>query len=333
LEQLGEIGLILLLFFMGREMSSFRSIGNWKLVLFGTLLQVFFTVLATTALGTFLGWTLPASILLGFILSLSSTAVVIKHLEEKNILKTKFGKEITGILVVQDILLIPMLVVVTAMAGSQGSGELPLQLLGLGILSGLLFLASRFPYTFLPRWFTSLARDHELHIFLGLLVCFGFALFSSIFGLSAGLGAFVAGVLVARFGGSGWVKEHLHSFHTFFLALFFISIGMLIDLSFFIDHIGVVLGAVVLALLGNTILNALLFRAFGESWTTSIAGGATLAQIGELSFLLASSGLAMGIFESEGYQVTILVIALSLFLSPLWIEAVKRLYGTLLKSR
>lgn len=320
LERLGEIGLILLLFFVGREMSSFRAIKNWKLVVFGTVFQVVLTALATTTIGLFLGWSTSASVLLGFILSLSSTALILKHLDEKKILHTKFGKEMTGILVIQDILLIPMLAIIAIMAGSQQNGAPMVQIAGLIFFSLLLFLMPRSSGALFSRWFRMFSREHELHIFLGFLVCFGFAFLSGIFGLSAGLGAFVAGVLVARLGGSTWVQEHLHSFHAFFLALFFVSIGMLIDISFFVEHMWVVLGAVLLALVGNTFLNTGLFRAFGESWKTSIMGGAMLAQIGELSFLLASAGLSAGIFGWEGYQITVLVIALTLLLSPLWIE-------------
>lgn len=323
LERLGEIGLILLLFFVGREMSSFGLIKNWRLVLFGTVFQVLFSVLSMLALGQFLEWPIPILVLLGFILSLSSTAVILKYLEGREMFHTKLGREITGILVVQDILVVPMLLVVSIMGEAGGDARWPFQVLGIAILLGILVLVRAPKKTALSRWFDSFSRDHELHIFLGLLVCFGFALLSGFFGLSTGLGAFVGGVVVARLGGATWVKDHLHTFHTFFLALFFVSVGMLIDVEYFAEHWKLVGGLVLLVFLANTTINALIFRAFGESWKTALAGGSMLAQIGELSFLLASAGLASNIFEYEAYQLAVLVIAVSLFLSPLWIESVR----------
>lgn len=322
LERLGEIGLILLLFFVGQEMSSFQMIKNWRLVLFGTLLQIGLSILCVIALGSFMGWSVQMSVLLGGILALSSTAVILKYLESRRAIHSKMGREIIGILVVQDILVVPMLLVIAMMGGQGNGGMWPFQILGLFILLGTLVIIPKSCGKRVSQWFSSFSEDHEMHIFLGLLVCFGFALLSGFFGLSTGLGAFIGGILVARLGGSMWVKNHLHTFHAFFLALFFVSVGLLIDIVYLFHHFMLVSGLVFLVLLINTAINAFLFRAFGESWEDSIMGGATLAQIGELSLLLASVGLTGGIFGNEGYQLTILVIALSLFVSPLWIELV-----------
>lgn len=323
-QHLGELGLALLLFFVGMEMQLSHFFRSWRLVVFGPLLQVVFSVLAMLVVRMFTDWSVSQSVLTGFVLSLSSTAVLLKYLDGQGIAHSKMGREITGILVMQDILVIPMVLFIGWMGkhNADSTGWL-YQTIGLAVLLSAVFLVPSGGKKILARIERMFPGDHELHIFLGLFVCFGFGLFSSALGLSSGLGAFVAGMLVSRMGGAEWAGKRLHSFHAFFLALFFVSVGMLIDVPYLLQHVGLVFGLTMLAFLGNTGINAILFRVFGESWKTALFGGAMLAQIGELAFLLVSAGLSEGMLAWEGYQLAVLVISLTLVLSPVWIESVR----------
>lgn len=332
LERLGEIGLVLLLFFVGTEVSLSRFASNWRLVLVGTVAQVLLSLVLMSGFGLWLAWPFERAVLLAFVLSLSSTAVVLKYLEQREILDSKIGAEVTGILVMQDLLLVPMLLTVTWLGGEREVVGWPYQLAGVLVLSTLLVLVLRKERTPSPRWLAPFLRERELQLFFALFVCFGLALFTGFFGLSLGLGAFVSGIIVAHLGGVSWVRTQLHSFQTFFVALFFVSIGLLINLEFLREHFVLIMSLVLLVFVGNTFINASIFRAYGETWRYSIFAGSMLAQIGELSFLLAATGLTLGTIGREAYEIAILVISLSLLFSPLWI-AVASIPSRLLQTK
>lgn len=324
LELLGEMGLILLLFFVGTEVSLSRFAKNWRIVLVGTVAQVVLSVCIMLVVGSLAEWPLARTILLAFVVSLSSTAVVIKFLEERNLLASKLGIEVTGILIMQDLLLVPMLLVVNALGGQADATTIPLQVIGLVLFSGLTFFVLRTFGTRTPRWMLLFKEDRELQLFVALLVCFGLALLAETLHLSYGLGAFIAGLLLAHVGGVSWVRRQLHPFHTFFMALFFVSVGMLIDLEFLQENLALILTMLVVVLVMNTGITAVVFRMLGESWRYSIFAGSLLAQVGELSFLLAAAGLSAGAITRDGYQTAVLVISLSLLVSPLWVTLVGR---------
>lgn len=324
LELLGELGLILLLFFVGTEVSVSRFAKNWRLVLVGTLMQVLLSLSLMLIVGSMLDWPFARSVLLAFVISLSSTAVVLKYLEERKLLTSKIGVEVTGILIMQDLLLVPMLLVVNWFDGEAGGYAWILQLVGVLLLGGLTWLVLNRKGIETPRWIHALRDDHELQLFGALLACFGFALIAELFSLSYGLGAFLAGVLVSHIGGVQWVRRQLHVFHIFFMALFFVSVGMLIDLEYFGEHLVAIVSLVLFVLVVNTGINAVVFHSHGETWRYSVFAGTLLAQVGELSFLLAATGLTNGAISREGYQIAVLVISLSLLVSPLWITLVGR---------
>ncbi len=151
-------------------------------------------------------------------------------------------------------------------------------------------------------------------------MCFGFALLANAFKLSFGFGAFLAGVVIANTSGIEWVRRQLHSFEIFLVALFFISIGMLIDLEVLRDNPLAIIALVFIVFGLNTVVNATIFHVAGHPWRTALFAGALLAQIGEFSFLIAAEGVALGVMSRTGYQTAVLVIAISILLSPLWVR-------------
>ncbi|MGB5178760.1 MAG: cation:proton antiporter [Gammaproteobacteria bacterium] len=323
--RLGGFGVVLLLFFVGMEVAPRQLLSGWRIAVVGTLVQVALSVVLVIPIGLWFSWPIERIILLGFVTSLSSTAVIIKLLRDSGEINQKEGQDILGILLVQDLVVIPMLIIIGLLGGeTPGWSELGLQIGGsIAIISVLLWALSRdsfhFPYGHLLR------SDPELQVFAALLICLGLSLLTGMAHLSTALGAFAAGILVTAARETQWVHHSLEPFRVIFVALFFVSVGLLVDVSFIIAHAVQVLLLVVIVLVGNTLLNGIILRLLGYRWRESFYAGALLAQIGEFSFVLAAVGLTAGIITEIAYQYTIAVIALSLLVSPFWILAARRI--------
>ncbi|MDH3672740.1 MAG: cation:proton antiporter [Gammaproteobacteria bacterium] len=323
ISRLGAIGVVLLLFFVGMEVSPKRLVSNWKVALIGTLLQVLISIACVWLLGIWLGWPIQKTVLIGFVISLSSTAVVLKLLQDWRELETKAGQDVLGVLLVQDLAVVPMLIIVSLMGDTHWeTGAIVLQVIGgVGILAFLAFLVIKDTVHLpLAGW---LKNDHEMQIFAALAVCFGFASLTAFFELSTALGAFAAGMLIGVARETQWVHRTLESFRVVFIALFFVSIGMLVNLDFLRDQWIKVAILVFTVLLTNTFINATILRLLGDRWRQSLYAGALLSQIGEFSFILAAVGLQVKIIVDAGYQLAIAVISISLLLSPIWISIFK----------
>jgi monovalent cation:H+ antiporter-2, CPA2 family len=322
---MGDIGVVLLLFFVGMEATPRQLAANWRITLLGTSLQIAASVGLMLAVGAWLDWPPARSVLMGFVISLSSTAVVLNYLRETRMSGTKLGRDALGVLLAQDLALIPMLLAVTLLAGSAVEGPV-LQLQGYGVLLAAALLAwmtvggvVRLP---LSRF---LRRDRELQVFLAFGLCLGFALLFGALHLSSALGAFLAGMLVGVARETNWVRHRLEPFRVVLVALFFVSVGLLLDLQFLRDNLWLVGGVTLAVFAVNTAINAFIFRGLGDSWTYSIYAGAHLAQIGEFSFVLAAAGASQALLPGFTYKLVIAVIALTLLLSPAWIALVGRL--------
>lgn len=320
IEHLGAIGVTLLLFFIGMEVSPHQMARGWRIAVFGTLFQVLVSVGCTWLLGYWLDWSVARIVLLGFVISLSSTAVVLKLLKDRGELDSKAGENVLLILLAQDLAVIPMLIIVSLLAGSRPDAlELGKQVIGGGLIIALaVWAVAREPIR-LP-FIRHLREDHELQVFAALLLCFGLAFITGMLGLSAALGSFVAGILVASAKETHWVHHALQPMRVVFVALLFVSIGMLIDVRFFAGHWWQIMALVLAVLVTNTFINGGILRLLGDDWRTSLYSGALLSQIGEFSFVLASAGLQAAIITDYGYQLTIAVISLSLVASPVWIH-------------
>lgn len=325
LSHLGSLGVVLLLFFVGMEVSPRRLISNWKVAVIGTLLQILISVGVVWVIGHFAEWPLARTLLIGFVISLSSTAVVLKILQERGELETDTGQDVLGILLVQDLAIIPMLLILGTFSGETSSlTQVLLQGIGTLLFVGLIALIIGRESLHLPLG-KMLGEDHEMQIFAALAICFGLALISGLLGLSTALGAFAGGMLISAARETQWVHHNIEPFRVVFVALFFVSIGMLVDLNFFTAHWQQILLLLVAVVLTNTFINAAILRLLGDSWKDSFYAGALLSQIGEFSFVLAAIGIQGNIISHYGYQLTIATIALSLLVSPAWIGLSKRL--------
>jgi monovalent cation:H+ antiporter-2, CPA2 family len=315
---LGELGVILLLFFIGMQVPLKSLVENWRVVILGTILQIAASVGFMTLLGLFFDWPIARIVLLGFVISLSSTAVILKFLESRNLIHTKIGKDVIGILLAQDLLVIPMLITLSTLGGTFEISTLILQIAGMVLLGALLLIVVKRHFS-LPKMFHTLASDDDYKLLFALVFCFGVGLVAGMFHLSIGMGAFIGGMLASNIKDLDWMRDELRGFKTLFLALFFISIGLLIDISFLIENYLLIFAMLGFVFLTNTFINAGVFIWLKCPWQYSIYIGAILAQLGEFSFVLASAGFQIGAISNFGYQATISIIALSLLVSPLWI--------------
>jgi CPA2 family monovalent cation:H+ antiporter-2 len=324
ISRLGAIGVVLLLFFIGMEVSPRKLIDNWKVAVIGTLLQIFISVGCVWPLGQYLEWPLSRIVLIGFVISLSSTAVVLKLLQDWKEIDSRVGQNVLVILLAQDLAVIPMLIILSMFVSTEGAQtNIWLQLTGAAIMAAIIGYIAVKEKIHLPLN-RLLGDDRELHVFAALCICLGLALLTGLAELSTALGAFVAGIVIGAARETQWVHHSLESFRIVFVALFFVSIGMLVDLSFITDHLVQVLALVVLVIITNTFINGTILRMLGDSWRDSLYAGTLLSQIGEFSFVLAAVGIQSDIISSYSYQMTIAIISISLLVSPVWIKLVKQ---------
>lgn len=325
--RLGAIGVVLLLFFIGMEVSPKMLVKNWKVAFVGTLAQVVISVGCVWPLGMFLDWPMERIILIGFVISLSSTAVVLKLLHDWKEIDSTVGQNVLMILLAQDLAVIPMLIILSSIGeGPSNIGNLWLQSVGAVIIAAIITYIVRQENLRLPLG-KLLRNDHELQVFAALSICLGLSLLTGLVGLSTALGAFVAGMLIGAAKETQWVHQSLESFRVIFVALFFVSIGMLMDLNFIHNHWQQIGAIVLLVIFTNTFINGAILKALGNSWRDSLYAGTLLSQIGEFSFVLAAVGIQAHIISEFGYQMTVAVISISLLISPPWILLVKTILG------
>ena len=333
LSRIGEFGVLLLLFFIGMENNPRDLLTRWRITFIGTAVQIGASVGCISLLGWWLGWSPSRIVLLGFVVSLSSTALVLNYLRETGQTEAKIGKDALGVLLAQDLAVIPMLIVIDFFGSGGFNGEtIALQLVGgslaLALLAWIVWGKNlRLPFS------QKLRGDRELQIFVAFALCLGFALLAEGFELSASLGAFLAGMLVGAARETEWVADRMEPFRVVFVALFFVSVGLLVSLDFVLEHAMLVGFIAVAVLLGNTLINALIFHALGDPWRYSIYAGAHLAQIGEFSFVLAAVGVQSDLITSFEYQLVIAVISATLLLSPAWIGLIGRAQRRMLHTR
>ncbi len=323
---LAEMGVLLLLFVIGMELSlrSFRRI--WKVALATTALQILGALGAMHLFGRILDWPLPATLLLAFVVALSSTAVAIKMLEEVGELRTRTGQIAVGVLIAQDLAVVPMMltldVVVSDTLDVISVGRI---VLSIGLLAALILFLSRRKRINLPV--PAVVASHpDLRPLLALAVCFGAATLSGVTGLSPAYGAFLAGLAIGNSNLRQGLVESTQPIQSVLMMVFFLSVGLLIDLRLIWENILLVLSMLLVVTVMKTVLNVGILRALRLPWTQAIITGVVLAQVGEFSFLLAGIGVRLDIIDSNDFRLVITVTALSLAISPIWLATARRVH-------
>ncbi|HEX5132345.1 MAG TPA: cation:proton antiporter [Candidatus Krumholzibacteria bacterium] len=326
-KQLAEIGIIFLLFTIGLEFSV-ESIRHVKRLFFvGGPLQVFITAGLVCVLCIAAGTTVQVGILVGLIASLSSTAIILKLLQERSELTSAHGKGTMAILIFQDIAFVPMMLVIPFLAG-QGSESLWSAIGWLVVKVAVIWLVLAFAAPRLvPRLLTYIARTQSNELFLlsiGVL-CFGVAWLTSLAGLSLALGAFLAGLILSDSEHSHRTLENVLPFRDVFSSFFFVSMGMLLDARYVFTHAPEVLLGTVVVIILKALVTSGVILGMGLPYRISVLTGLGLAQTGEFSLMLLSTGLAVGLVTGEGYQFVLAACLFSMVAAPFLVAAGHRI--------
>lgn len=325
---LAEIGIVLLMFTIGIEFSLTKLFQIGRTVLLGGSLQVVLTALAVYAIALCAGLGQGESVFMGFLVSLSSTAIVLKSLQERAEVETPHGRTSLGVLIFQDIAIVPMMLIAPLLAGkSENPGMALLILLGKGVLvMSLVLVGARFVVPWL-LFQIARTRSRELFVLSVVVLCFAVAWFTSSLGLSLGLGAFLAGLIISESEYSHQAMGGILPFRDVFTSLFFVSIGMLLDLKFLLREPLLVAGAIVVVFLLKGSIMMIVSWALRLPLRTMILTGFALSQIGEFSFVLAASGLQAGLLDGDLYQLFLAVTVLSMAATPLMLHLGPKVAG------
>ncbi|MCB1114578.1 MAG: cation:proton antiporter [Chlamydiia bacterium] len=304
-EQLSHIGIIFLLFSIGLEFSLKRIVKHFRIFLWGGALQVGLTIILGFLIAYVIGRPTQEAVFLGFLLSLSSTAIVLKILQDKGGASTPQGRASTGILIFQDVVAIPMMLILPMLDEEvtiAWKGGLLFQIAVGLILLAFIFWAS---INLMPRLFhlVSRTRNRELFLLTVLVACFAIAWITSELGLSLSIGAFLAGLIISDSEYSTEATSDILPFRDLFMSFFFISMGMLSDIKFFFEYPVLLIGVAIGVIFMKSLIAGFSVLATGYPLRVAILSGLTLAQVGEFSFVLAKEGFKLDIGTDFLYQI------------------------------
>jgi len=320
-ELLAEIGIILLLFTVGLEISLKNLKRIRSAVLGGGLSQVSLTFLITAAIAYPFLHQWNTSLFAGFLIALSSTAIVMKMLFDRGEIDSPHGRLAIGILIFQDLCVVPLMLLVPILSGTMGS---PFQLLGTLLKSAaIIFVVIFGARSLVPYLLHQIVhtRSRELFVITIILLCLGTALFTSWLGLSLALGAFLAGLIISESEYAYQAISDILPFKDSFNGLFFISIGMLMNLHFLREHVLLILAGVAILVALKTFTGFLSVHLIGHPLRISLQTGLHLAQIGEFSFVLAMAGKSAGLVSENHYQIFLSASVITMILTPFLIQA------------
>ncbi len=318
---LAEIGVVLLLFTIGVEFSLPHLTAERGLILFGGPLQVLSVLLLVTGLGWGLGLSVREAIFWGFLLSLSSTVIVLKALADRGESDTPHGRATVGILIFQDLAIVPMMLVIPFLANPE-TGVVENLIVPLAKSAGLVMLIILGAWVLVPRFLEQIVktRSRELFLLTTILLCLGIAWLTSLAGLSLALGAFIAGLVISESEYSHQAMAEVLPFRDSFNSLFFVSVGMLMDLRVVLEHPLMVVSFVGLLIVGKFFAGLVPMVALGYPPRSAILGGIALAQVGEFSFILAQEGQSAGLLTGKPYQLFLVMSVLTMIVTPFLIQ-------------
>jgi len=316
-EILAEIGVVLLLFTIGVEFSLQEFMRMKKSVVFGGSLQVILTFLVSFAISVQLGRSFNEAVFVGFFISLSSTAIVLKILQEKAEFESPHGRMALAVLIFQDIAVVPMILFTPLLVGEVaqlGKPLLFLALKGIGVFA-LVAISAKWVVPGLLYQIVR-SRSRELFLLSVLVMCFGIAWLTYLAGLSLALGAFLAGLIISESEYGHHALGNIVPFRDVFTSLFFVSIGMLLDLGFLIKHPDQVVMIVLAVVIAKTLLAIIAVLLLGFPLRTAIIVGLTLCQVGEFSFILARIGADYGLLTGDTFQLFLAVAVVTMGATP-----------------
>lgn len=326
-EIMSEIGVVLLLFTIGIEFSIKDFLQIKKSVLLGGSVQVFLSIIAFFIVAFKVGQSISQSVFMGFLMSLSSTAIVLKLLQERAEIESPHGKTSLGILIFQDMAVVPMILLTPLLAGVAGSITESLFILIIKVAGIILlvFISARWLVPYILYQVTR-TRNRELFMLTIVIICLAVAWLTYSIGLSLALGAFLAGLIISESEYSHQALGNILPFRDIFISFFFVSIGMLLNLDFFFQKIGTIalitLGVIIL----KTLIAGFTTSLLGYPLRTMILVGCALSQVGEFSFVLSKAGLEFGLLvPGKTYQLFLAVSIMTMIATPFIIQLSSRI--------
>lgn len=333
-EIISEIGVILLLFVIGMELSIKQLMSIKKTVFVGGSIQVGLTILIASLVYYGLGYPLNESVFIGFLFSLSSTAIVLKVFQDRNEIDAPHGRNALAILIFQDLIVVPMMLLAPIMSGQSddiGASILSL-LIKASIVIAITIVSARY---LVPKLMHIIAKTESKELFLltTFAICFAVAFLTSEAGLSLALGAFLAGLIISESEYSHQATSSILPFRELFTSLFFISVGMLLNLAYFINNILIVLMLVISVFVIKSLIAGLAVAVLKYPARTVIITGVSLFQVGEFAFILSKVGIEYNLLTPQANQLFLSVSILTMLLTPFVIILSEKIAFGILKVK
>ena len=331
-ELLAEIGIILLLFTIGLEFSLKKLLRFRSTVIGGGLAQVSLTIATTATVTYFLIKDIRSAVFIGFIIALSSTVIVLKMLSDRGEIDTPHGRLMVGILIFQDLCIVPFMLLVPVLAGGYGLIALIVTMAKAVIIIGTIIFGANW---LVPRILHQIVhtRSRELFIITIIFLCLGTALLTSRFGLSLALGAFLAGLVISESEYAYQAMADILPFTNSFTGIFFISVGMLLDIGFLISNLSLVIPIVLAIFLLKTLMGLMAALILGYTLRIAMQTGLGIFQIGEFSFVLAIAGERAGLIPGNYYQLFLSASVITMVMTPFIMNASPWLSSSLSSRR
>lgn len=331
-EVLAEIGIVLLLFTIGIEFSVKRLLQAKKAVLIGGMLQVGLVIVLIAFIARLSGANLNEAVFIGFLIALSSTAIVLRIIQNRGELGTFHGQTTMSILIFQDIIIVPMILFTPLLAGesdSTGQSILIIAAKGIGFIA-FTIIAAKF---IVPKILHQIARTQNRELFLLTVIVIGFAAawFSHTIGMSLALGAFIAGLIISESEYSEQAFGNIIPFRDLFISFFFVSVGMLLNINFVLEHPVLVIITAFGIMFLKTIVTGFVAFMLGYPFKSTLIVGLALSQVGEFSFVLSEFGVNYGLLNEFNNQLFLASAVISLSLTPFIINVAPRLAEWILK--
>lgn len=322
-----DIGVIFLLFGLGLEFSFKKIVNVGKAAMITANANIIFMLFIGYMTGVFLGWTTMDSLFLGGMISMSSTTIIIKAFEELNMKKMRFTDLVFGVLVVEDMVGILLLVLLPTIALSQNVDGSQLMI---STSKLIFFLVSCFVIgiyivpTFIKKVINYM--NDEMLLLTSIALCFGMVALATSAGFSSALGAFIMGSILAESAAVKRIEEVLKPVKDFFGAIFFVSVGMMVNPVMFIEYAWPIAVITIIVVTGKIIFSCVGFTVSGQPLHTSILCGFSLAQVGEFAFIIAALGMSIGVLSDYVYPIIVAVSVVTTFTTPLMIKSADPFY-------
>ncbi|MDO9289211.1 MAG: cation:proton antiporter, partial [Thermodesulfovibrionales bacterium] len=327
IEIMAEIGVVLLLFTIGIEFSMARLIRIRKAVIAGGGIQVLLTITLSAAAAYLLTGNANRSVFFGFLIALSSTAIVLKMLAEKGETDSPHGRIMVGILIFQDLCVVPLMLLIPSLSGEGiNIADISIKMGKAVLIITVVLLSARWIVPGLLHQVVR-TRSRELFITTIIFLCFGIAFLTSKFGLSLALGAFLAGLTISESEYAHQATSDILPFKDSFIGMFFVSVGMLMDIGYMSDNCLPIAAAVALIFGLKIITGIISALSIGSPLRTSIHAGLGIAQIGEFSFVLAVAGKASGLITEDFYQIFLSSSVVTMIMTPFILRSAPSISG------